>query len=280
MVTISLLTFTRNSAKGLRRLLGQVAHLVDEIVVVDGYSTDETIEVAKSYGAKVFWRKPWGYADPDRMFGLRKVSSDWVLYLDSDEILCPRLAENLRALIEDAEKDGVDALAVQRVEFDEKLRPLFTSIQIRIYKRDRVMYRGLVHELPVVLGKTNALPSEFYIAHLDVKYNIRKLIFYARLEALEYLKKESRSLIRKGLWKLQPLMAPMLILSRIVLAGKRKTLLSVASLKAFGYLGLYETMVHLLMKLRGRKQKRIARLLQHHGLIQLLRLDEEYEKHG
>lgn len=244
-------------------MLGQVAHLVDEIVVVDGYSTDETIEVAKSYGAKVFWRKPWAHVEPDRMFGLRKVSSDWVLYLDSDEILCPRLAENLRALIEDAEKDGVDALAVQRVEFDEKLRPLFTSIQIRIYKRDRVMYRGLVHELPVVLGKTNALPSEFYIAHLGVN-----------------LKKESRSLIRKGLWKLQPLMAPMLILSRIVLAGKRKTLLSVASLKAFGYLGLYETMVHTLMKLRGRKQKRIARLLQHHGLIQLLRLDEEYEKHG
>jgi (heptosyl)LPS beta-1,4-glucosyltransferase len=55
---ISFITFTRNSGKRLKLLLENVKDVVDEIIVIDGYSTDDTLEVAKSYGAKVFQRKP------------------------------------------------------------------------------------------------------------------------------------------------------------------------------------------------------------------------------
>jgi len=60
MTEVSFITFTMNSAHRLRGLLEHVKDVVDEIIVVDGYSTDETVDVARSYGAKVYQRRPVG----------------------------------------------------------------------------------------------------------------------------------------------------------------------------------------------------------------------------
>jgi glycosyltransferase involved in cell wall biosynthesis len=60
MVGVSFITFTRNSAHRLRGLLEHVKDVVDEIIVIDGYSADETIDIARSYGARVYQRRPWG----------------------------------------------------------------------------------------------------------------------------------------------------------------------------------------------------------------------------
>jgi len=107
---ISFITFTRNSEKRLRILLENVRDIVDEIVVIDGYSSDGTVEIAKSYGAKVFLRKPRDHVEPDRMFALSKISYDWVLYLDDDELLGRKLKREIRDLVEKAEKENFVAL--------------------------------------------------------------------------------------------------------------------------------------------------------------------------
>ncbi|ADY01285.1 glycosyl transferase family 2 [Vulcanisaeta moutnovskia 768-28] len=182
MVRVSFITFTRNSGKQLKLLLEHVGDVVDEIIVIDGYSVDDTVEVALSFGAKVFRRKPWGYADPDRMFALRKASYDWILYLDTDERLSRRLKSELRDLIQKAEFGGFSALSTLRVDYDrscgEVILGSFYNRQIRIYKRDRVLYKGLVHELPIVHGKILDLPESYYIIHYP-EFNWRKGVFYA-----------------------------------------------------------------------------------------------------
>jgi glycosyltransferase involved in cell wall biosynthesis len=53
-IKISFITFTRNSGRKLELLLESVRDVVDEIIVVDGFSNDDTVEIAMSYGAKVF----------------------------------------------------------------------------------------------------------------------------------------------------------------------------------------------------------------------------------
>jgi len=88
----------------MRVLLGNVKDVVDEIVVIDGYSDDDTVEIAKSYGAKVYLRKPRGHVEPDRMFALSKVSYDRVFYLDGDELLGRKLKSEIRNLVEEAGK--------------------------------------------------------------------------------------------------------------------------------------------------------------------------------
>jgi (heptosyl)LPS beta-1,4-glucosyltransferase len=50
-IKISFITFTRNSGKRLKLLLENVKDVVDEIIVIDGFSSDDTVEIAQSYGA-------------------------------------------------------------------------------------------------------------------------------------------------------------------------------------------------------------------------------------
>ena len=189
---ISFITFTRNSGKRLKLLLENVKDVVDEIIVIDGYSTDDTVEIAKNYGAKVFLRKPWGYADPDRMFALSKASHDWVLYLDDDELLGRKLKNELRDIVDRADRENFAALSTVRVYYDVKCKQVILGSslgrQIRIYRRDRVLYRGLVHELPVVYGRILELPEGYYIAHYGScgGLSVHKMVFYALLESIEY----------------------------------------------------------------------------------------------
>jgi (heptosyl)LPS beta-1,4-glucosyltransferase len=107
-------------------------------------STD-TVEIARSYGAKVFQRKPWGHVEPDRMFALSKASYDWILYLDDDELLGRKLKNDLRDLIEKAENHDYAALSTIRVDYDKRCKQVvlgpFYNRQIRIYRKDKIISR-------------------------------------------------------------------------------------------------------------------------------------------
>jgi (heptosyl)LPS beta-1,4-glucosyltransferase len=117
-IKISFITFTRNSGRRLELLLENVKDVVDEIIVVDGFSSDDTVEIARSYDAKVFQRKPWGHVEPDRMFALSKASYDWILYLDDDELLGRKLKNDIRELVARAGGEHYAALSIVRVEYD------------------------------------------------------------------------------------------------------------------------------------------------------------------
>lgn len=87
MKTLSLAMIVLNEAGKLRRCLDSVCSLVDEIIVVDTGSIDESKQVALSYGAKVYdftWTD--SFADA-RNFALKQSTSDWNLVLDADEYI-------------------------------------------------------------------------------------------------------------------------------------------------------------------------------------------------
>ena len=82
----------------LPRCLGAIAPVVDEIIVVDTGSRDATIEIARSFGARVIEHE-WtdSFADA-RNISFDAATGDWVMYLDADEVLVSEDAERLRAL--------------------------------------------------------------------------------------------------------------------------------------------------------------------------------------
>ena len=87
-VTLSVVLITYNEESNLARTLESVRPLVrdgqGEIIVVDSGSTDRTVEIAKSFGAKVFV-EPWkGYA-AQKNSAIEKATGDWILSLDADE---------------------------------------------------------------------------------------------------------------------------------------------------------------------------------------------------
>lgn len=95
MPTLSLSMIVKNEEKHLLRCLTSVKSVVDEIVIVDTGSNDKTLEIAKSFNAKIFnfdWINDFSAA---RNFALNKCSGDWILYLDADEELNPKSLDDL-----------------------------------------------------------------------------------------------------------------------------------------------------------------------------------------
>jgi glycosyltransferase involved in cell wall biosynthesis len=97
MPLLSVAIITKNEELNLARTLASVS-FADEIVVVDTESTDRTVEIAKSYGAKVFSRAWPGFA-AQKNFAIQQCTGDWILSLDADEELSPELRTQLQFLL-------------------------------------------------------------------------------------------------------------------------------------------------------------------------------------
>ena len=102
---ISAFVITFNEGANITRCLESLA-FCDEIVVVDSFSTDNTVEIAKEFGAVIHQKKWPGYVD-QKAFGLAAVSHEWVINLDADEEVSDELRENIdKVLREDFDSSG------------------------------------------------------------------------------------------------------------------------------------------------------------------------------
>ena len=97
MPLLSVALITLNEERNLARTLASVS-FANEIVVVDSGSTDRTVEIAESFGARVFQRGWPGFA-AQKNFAIEQCTGDWILSLDADEELCPELCQQLSVLL-------------------------------------------------------------------------------------------------------------------------------------------------------------------------------------
>jgi len=274
MCKISALIFTRNSAHQLLRLLKIIEKVVDEVVIVDGCSEDNTVSIAKSYGAKVYLTKPLGYVEPCRMLGISKVTNEWVLYLDVDEVPSPNLIRDIKKIVNYATKHGYVAIRINRINFYVNLKKPLLHIfqpdyQVRVFNKYHIMYKGIVHEQPIIFGKTLLLDREkYFICHLAPEtYTLKglksKLIKYAILASRMRLDKK-RSMIFS-------LFLPLIFVIRLFkyLVIRRGILDGVEGVKAAFFYVIYLSMVDLLKAFRNRKWDILAEAINKHGLSHL-----------
>jgi glycosyltransferase involved in cell wall biosynthesis len=95
---LSVCIITYNEERNIVRTLESVKGVADEIIVVDSGSTDRTVALAQSCGAKVFVEAWKGFAR-QKNSALAKASGDWILSLDADEEVSPELAASIRTLL-------------------------------------------------------------------------------------------------------------------------------------------------------------------------------------
>src|SRR5262249_4749254 len=104
-VKLSVVLISFNEEANIGRTLESVQSLVGdgkgEIVVVDSGSTDRTLEIARSYGAKVFVQEWKGYAE-QKNSAIDKASGEYVLSLDADEEISRELSEEIARTVESA----------------------------------------------------------------------------------------------------------------------------------------------------------------------------------
>jgi glycosyltransferase involved in cell wall biosynthesis len=92
---ISLVVITYNEAKNIERCLDSAREVVDEILVVDSFSDDNTVELAKSKGAKVLLHPFTGYIE-QRQYAIEQAKYERVLILDADEALDDQLRQSIQ----------------------------------------------------------------------------------------------------------------------------------------------------------------------------------------
>ncbi|MEO1209604.1 MAG: tetratricopeptide repeat protein [Cyanobacteria bacterium J06638_20] len=127
---ISLCMIVRNEAERLSRCLDSVRDLVDEMVVLDTGSTDETVAIAQSHGATVpfyAWNDDFAAA---RNVALEHVTGDWVLVLDADETLCEAVIPPIRQSIAN---DNLIVINLVRQEIGADQSPY--SLVSRLFRR-------------------------------------------------------------------------------------------------------------------------------------------------
>lgn len=153
-----------NEEKLLKRSLANVSPYVDEIIIVDGGSTDKTLEIAKSFKAHVI-HSPWkeDFA-AQRNMALKHAKKDWILVIDADETYEKKLLQELQSLARN--NIGIDAFAFPRKNYiDGTQTSAYPDRQTRFFKRDtKIRYERPLHEM-VVGFRRIASPMDLHIIH-------------------------------------------------------------------------------------------------------------------
>ncbi len=105
MVNLSIVLATFNEEKNLSECLESVKDLAFEIVVVDGSSTDRTVEIAKKYNAKVVVTENHPIFHINKQKAIDMATGDWVLQLDADERVTTELAKEIKKVMRMSEEE-------------------------------------------------------------------------------------------------------------------------------------------------------------------------------
>lgn len=146
--TISLCVIAKNEEKCLPRCLGSVKGLVDEIIVLDTGSTDSTVEIAMSFGAKVYyskWRNDFAFARNEAM---KYATKEWILFLDADEWIDEQDKEDFEKL---AQVKDIDAyyIKISSIPCANEFTSAVNSV-LRFFRNSKgIRYEGAIHEEPI-----------------------------------------------------------------------------------------------------------------------------------
>jgi hypothetical protein len=192
--TIALVINTKNEEAKLAAAIASCVG-VDDIVVADMGSTDETVTIAKAAGARILELPDVGYCEPGRQAAIDAASAEWVLLLDADERLSPGGLDRLRQVVATAPAHVSSYLLPRPTQLKgETILGTGWSInlerQARLFRRDQVAWPTKIHGFPTFTGAVVELPEGtdvviFHECFDDLTHAYRKFNTYSGVEAAE-----------------------------------------------------------------------------------------------
>jgi glycosyltransferase involved in cell wall biosynthesis len=178
---------TFNEEKNIERCL-RAAAFCNELLIIDSGSSDKTIDIAKSLGARVIHRDWTGYGD-QKNFGTNEASQLWVLCIDADEVVTPELSDSIRKAF--CSTPDEDAFEINRhgIYAGHMINHSgwYPEWRIFLYNKDKAVWAGLEPHTVVKfngdrLGRLNG--DLLHYTYADIREHLKKNIASAYASAL------------------------------------------------------------------------------------------------
>lgn len=166
----------------------------DEVIVVDSYSSDKTVEIAKSFGAQVIQREWPGYR-AQKAFGLEQTKYEWVLNLDADERVSEELRAEVERTLDNSNQEICDGYEVNRVVYHLgrwwRSGGWYPEYRVRLLRKSKTIWGGVdPHEKPIVSGKIGRLKGELpHYTYRNLDDQLSRLHKFSSISAKEEFKR-------------------------------------------------------------------------------------------
>ncbi len=199
MPKISALIITYNEENNIQRFLEDASY-ADEIILVDSFSTDQTIAIAKRFEkVKIFQREFNNFTD-QKNFAINQATNDWVTFFDADEHIPVKLREEILYNVQ--HNQSIDAYYVHRKFYFQNKLIRFSGMQsdkqIRVFRKSKAKYKAhlLVHEVLQCNGNIGYLNNSLdHYSFSSIEAFRNKLTHYSRLRAKELEQKNLKPTI-------------------------------------------------------------------------------------
>ncbi len=178
---------TLNEEKYIDEAIASLS-FADEIIVIDSFSADRTIELAARHQVRIIQRKFDNFSS-QKNYAIALAKHEWIYVLDADERVTPQLKKEIVELVKHPK--GCIGFYVYRTFYFGESRIKFGGWQtdkvIRLFRKDSCRYDGkLVHEKIEFTGKIGFLKNRIdHYSFRDIEHYAGKLDFYAHLQARE-----------------------------------------------------------------------------------------------
>jgi len=194
---LSVALITYNEEKILGKTLEAVKSIADEIILVDSHSTDKTIAIAESYGAKVY-SEDWKGFGAQKNSAIDKCQNEWVLLLDADEVVSEELKIKIKEIIKE-NRDIVYEINRCSVCFGKEIKYGGWSNDYvpRLFKKGAgYLDNAIIHESFVTSKERIKIKEKLYhYTYLSVEDYFSKFNRYTSAGALRRKEKNKRASI-------------------------------------------------------------------------------------
>jgi glycosyltransferase involved in cell wall biosynthesis len=159
----------------------------DEIIVIDSFSEDKTIEIAEKLNVKIIKREFDDFSS-QKNFAINQASHDWIYILDADERVTKEVKEEIVSAVKNPK--GFVGFYVRRTFYFSGKKVNYSGFQrdkvIRLFLKEHCKYSGLVHEKIISNGKIGFFRNKIdHFSYRNYDHYISKLNHYAAIRAEE-----------------------------------------------------------------------------------------------
>lgn len=184
---ISVFIIAKNEADRIPLTIRSVRDWVDEVIVVDSGSEDDTVKAAEDLGARALFNEWRGYG-PQKVFGESLCRNDWILNLDADEEISPELEREIRGLFAGEPPCSAYRLHILPIYSFQETGHKWTATQkpVRLYRKSRAGFKDSpVHDSVVVHeGRTGTLKGMVnHRSFRSLAHHVEKVNSYSSAQA-------------------------------------------------------------------------------------------------